>query len=51
MKSCDGTHGQHLRQTYALEIPKLQAEHTPCTVGRNSGRPDRTGGMYPFGWV
>jgi hypothetical protein len=21
MKSCDGTHGQHLRQTYALEIP------------------------------
>jgi hypothetical protein len=33
MKSCDGTHGQHLRQTYALEIPKLQVGHTFCIVG------------------
>ena len=33
---------------YPLELSKLQVEHTPCTVGSSSGRPDRPGGMYPL---
>ena len=30
---------------------KSATDYTPCTVGSSSGRPDRSGGMYPFGWV
>jgi conjugative relaxase-like TrwC/TraI family protein len=29
-------------------IFRFDVEHTPCTVGSSSGRPDRPGGMYPL---
>jgi hypothetical protein len=38
-----------LPPTYPLELSKLRVEHTPCTAGSNSGRPDRSDGMYPLG--
>jgi Phage integrase family len=31
-----------------LELSKLRVEHTPCTAGNNSGRPDRDSVMYPL---
>src|SRR5687768_16265558 len=33
---------------YLLRFLTIQLRHTPCTVGSNSGRPDRSGGMYPL---
>jgi conjugative relaxase-like TrwC/TraI family protein len=43
-----------MSQTAALpsDVPpqtlKLRVEHTPCTAGNNSGRPDRESVMYPL---
>jgi hypothetical protein len=51
LKSCDDSDRRQLRRTHPLELRSFQAQHTPCTVGGSSGRPDRTSGMYPFGWV
>ena len=33
---------------YPHPIQKSDVPHTQCTVGSNSGRHDRTGGMYPL---
>ena len=34
--------------TYPQPIPRSDVPHTPCTVGSNSGRHDRPGGLYPL---
>jgi len=36
--------------TYPQPISQSAVPHTRCTVGISSGRPDRSGGMYPL-WV
>jgi hypothetical protein len=33
---------------YPQPISRSDVPHTPCTAGTSSGRPDRTGGMYPL---
>jgi hypothetical protein len=37
--------------TYPPALPKLPVQHTPCTVGSSSGRPDRAAACTPFWWV
>jgi hypothetical protein len=49
--ACDDSDRRQLRRTYPLELQIFHVQHTPCTVGSSSGRPDRPGGMYPFGWM
>jgi hypothetical protein len=49
--NCDDADRRQLHPTYPVKPQSFQVQHTPCTVGSSSGRPDRPGGPYPFGWV
>ena len=33
---------------YPLDPKASKVQHTSCTAGSSSGRPDRPGGMYPL---